>query len=444
MSLANPKTVYGQIKRFKVQVTVAVLLVICCALLAPTTTLLARPMDSPRGAADYVIPKAVDLIDGKGNYKHIGPGSRLLIPAGKRGPLHIRNLRGAPGAPIVIINKGGQVKIVTGEWVALEIDNCQHIRLTGTGTPGIEYGFDLSGFTNSGVFAREGTEYIEIDHLKIHHSSGAHGTGIRMGSTVDTVGKNWILNDAYIHHNYLHDLGQEAMYIGKGTWQDGTPLHGLEIAYNRAERCGWDAYQVRHATKGCHVHHNYAKDIGQKVGGTTQGGAGLIIGENSGGWWHDNVVINADRGIQLLGHQDGVEVSYNLLVHCGYTRGEGGIAWFTKNSARIHHNTIVDSDDYGITASKAKQGYIQDNIVVQTRGTHIRSRQVSAHHNVTASRVGDLRFVAPGHTDYRLQSDSPARRAASDGGDAGAFPNERSRTVWLPFVAYRSRMSGGR
>jgi hypothetical protein len=443
MSLANPKTVYGHIKRFKAQVVIVVLLVVCCALPAPTTTLLARPMDSPRGAAEYVIPKSVDVIDGKGNYKHVKPGSRLLIPAGTRGPLRILNLRGAPGAPIVIANKGGQVKIRTGEWLALDIYNCQHVRLTGTGTPGIEYGFDISGFTNSGVYAREGTEYIEIDHLEIHHS-GDKGAGIRMNSFVATLGKNWVLNDAYIHHNYLHDIGLEAMYIGKASWQGGTPIHGLEIAYNRAERIGWDAYQVRYATKGCHVHHNYAKDVGQNTGGTTQGGAGLIIGENTGGWWHDNVVINADRGIQLLEHQGDVEVSYNLLIHCGYTRGEGGIIWFTKNEASIHHNTIVDSNDYGIHVSKATRGEVRDNIVAQTRGTDIRSLQVPTRYNLTAGTVADVRFVAPEREDYRLRGNSPGRRAASDGGDVGAFPNERARTVWLPMVAHRASLSEGR
>jgi hypothetical protein len=440
MSLANPKIVHRRIKRFKAQVTVVVLLVVCCALPAPTTTLLARPMDSPRGAAEYVIPKNVKVIDGKGNYRHVKPGSRLLIPAGTRGPLHIRNLRGAPGAPIVITNKGGQVKIKTGDWLALSIDNSKYVRLTGTGTPGIQYGFDISGFSNSGVYARKGTEYVEIDHLEIHHS-GDKGTGIRLNSFVSELGKNWILDDAYIHHNYLHDIGLEAMYIGKASWQGGTPLHGLEIAYNRAERCGWDAYQVRHATKGCHVHHNYAKDIGQKAGGTTQGGAGLIIGENTGGWWHDNVVINADRGIQLLEHQKDVEVSFNLLIHCGYTRGEGGIIWFTKNSARIHHNTIVDSKDYGIHVSKATRGYIQDNIVAQSGGTHIRANQVPTRHNLTANGVRDVRFVAPDATDYRLRGNSPARGAATDGGDVGAFPNERPQTVWLPLVAHRARLS---
>ena len=444
MSLANPKTVYGHIKRSKTQVAVVVLLMACCVLPAPSTILLARPMDSPRGAAEYVIPKTVKVIDGKGNYKHVKPGSRLLIQAGTRGPLHIRNLRGGPGAPIVITNTGGQVKIRTNDWLALGIENSQYIRLTGTGTPGIEYGFDISGFTNSGIFARDGTEYFELDHLEIHHSSGSNGTGIRAHSTVDTVKKGWVQHGTYIHHNYLHDLGLEAMYIGKGTWQGGTPLHGVEIAYNRAERCRWDGYQVRQATKRCHVHHNYAKDIGQYVGGTMQGGAGLIIGENTGGWWHDNVVINADRGIQLLQHLGDVEVSYNLLIHCGYTRGEGGIIWFTKNRARIHHNTIVESNDYGIHVSKATQGEIRDNIIAQTRGADLRSGQVPARNNLTAERVRGVRFLAPEDRDYRLRGNSPARGVASDGGDVGAFPNKRPQTVWLPIVAHRARLPEGR
>jgi hypothetical protein len=358
----------------------------------------------------------------------LGPGDRLEVPAGRRGPLHFRHLRGTSNAPIVITNQGGRVRIASNEWCTIEFDDCQHVHLTGTGHAGTEYGFDLSGFTNSGVNARRGSEYIEIDHLRIHDSTGEQkGTGIRWSSELDEMGKDWVQHGTEIHHCHFYDLSGEAMYIGKYDDQGGTPLHGVEIAYNRAERCANDAFQVRNARRDCNVHHNYARDIGAAVAGTVQGGAGLIAGENSCGRWHDNVVINADRGIQLLGHGAGIELSHNLLVHCGYVRDQGGIVVFTKNPFVAHHNTIVDSAMDGIHVTRDGRGEVYDNLIVVSGSKHIRAgTDLVADHNVLLDRMEQARFSDVAAGDYCPQRNSPAAGAGRDGGDVGAYPCQGS------------------
>ena len=373
---------------------------------------------------DHIIPRETALIDGAASHRNVQPGDRLLVPAGERGPLRFCHLRGAPGAPITIVNRGGQVKIGADHWCLIELEDCQHIRLTGTGQPGLEHGFTLSGFTNCGVFARKGSEYIELDHLEIHHSTGSNkGTGIRASSTEEDMGEGWIQHETHIHHCSIHDISGEATYVGKYDAQGGTPLHGVEIAYNRAERCATDAVQIRNAREGCHVHHNYAEDIGADVGGSMQGGAGLIARPRTGGRWHDNVVVNADRGIQLLEHQAGIEIYQNLLVHCGYVRQQGGMRVFTTEPFVAHHNTIVQSAQEGIRVTGEGRGEVYDNLIVASGGDQLRAGDaVTRDHNILLDTLRAARFADLAAGDYRPGPGSPALGAARDGGTVGAYP----------------------
>ena len=122
----------------------------------------------------------------------------------------------------------------------------------------------------------------------------------------------------------------------------------------------------------------------------------------------------------LSDHLAGVEVFRNLLEECGAGGQAGGIHWATANEVVIHHNTIVDSSEYGVLAA-ASAGSIRDNIVAESGRVHIEGA-VPAQSNVIRDTLDDVRFVDPDAGNYFLQRDSPARGAASDGTDAGAFP----------------------
>ena len=441
MSLWNPKAVWRH-SALCVLLTAVALLVIAFFVPASAPPPLANADASANSATEHAIPGSTTVIDGAGNYSHVRPGDRLLIRAGTRGPLKIRNLKGQPGARITIVNHGGPVRIQGGT-VGITIENSQHIYLTGTGDAAVPYGFDVSGFTNSGVTVRKQTEYIEIDNFEVHHS-GSHAAGFRIGSLLADVPSGWVQHDTYIHDCYIHDVTTEAFYAGHGADQKnpGAPLHNLEIARCRIERCGWDGIQVRNVPQGAQIHDNHIQDVGMQVGGTSQGGAGLIIGRDAGGQWYNNVIVNADRGIQLLHHQANVEIYNNLLVHCGYVRDQGGIIWFTSNPAIIHHNTIVDSNSFGIRANNSTtKGEIRDNIIAKSKGTHI-DANVPKVHNLKVDNVEQAKFVDPASRNYHLQSDSPARGAGSNGTDVGAFPYRELFRVFYPLVEHEGPWPG--
>jgi hypothetical protein len=364
----------------------------------------------------YTIPNDVDIVNGAGNFSHVQGGDCLLIPAGSRGPLAFMHLVGTPKNPIVIINQGGKTTIDANgdDWVALNLYNCEHVRLTGTGDPDTELGLELRGFTNAGLIVWQTSQYIEIDHIEIHapDPQGPEAAGIRARTRTENAPEGWVQHDLHIHHCYIHDLPREAMYIGNAPWQRGTPLHGLEIHDNLVENIGWDGIQVRNATEGVQVYHNVLKHIGLALGETTQAGAALDIGVLSTGNWHANRIYDAHRGIHLLDAGE-VEVYNNLIVNAGHpNQRQGAICWFSA-AARVYNNTIVNSYDYGIRASSTvKVGEIWNNIVAGSGGEPIKCPSLQPRNNLVVD-TPDAGFLDPQADNFHLQPDSPAVSVAT-------------------------------
>jgi hypothetical protein len=357
----------------------------------------------------YTIPNDVDIVNGAGNFSHVQGGDCLLIPAGSRGSLAFMHLVGTPDNPIVIINQGGKTTIDANgdDWVALNLYNCEHVRLTGTGDPDTEFGFELRGFTNAGLIVWQTSQYIEIDHIEIHGAQGDGAAGIRARTKAENAPAGWVQHDLHIHHCYVHDMPCEAMYIGSAFSQGGTQIHGLEIDNNVCENIGWDAIQVRNARNDVEVHHNRLRRIGLSLGETTQGGAGLVIGEDTVGRWHANRIDDAHRGILLLDAGE-VEVYNNLIVNAGHpNQRQGGICWFSA-AARIYNNTIVNSHDYGIrVSSTVTVGEIWNNIVAGSGGEPIQCPSLQSRNNLVVDTL-DAGFLDPQAHNFHLQPDSPA------------------------------------
>jgi hypothetical protein len=341
----------------------------------------------------------------------------VRLAEGERGFLRLNSLWGTAERPIVVLAEN--VHVIANYWVGVFLDNCRHVRLTGIS----DNGFLITDFTNCGIFARKGTEYVEIDHVEITGAGDASATGIRALSKRSDVPAAFVQRDTYIHHCYIHDLPTSAMYVGAADSQNGTPLEGVELAYNEVRNCGMDAYQVRNAV-GVEVHDNYAEDIGWRCQENEgQQGAGLCIEGGGSGRWHHNVIINANTGCTMHRHRDGTEIDHNLFVHCGYIKGDGGIRQWTGERTLIHHNTIVDCNVYGIrTKESGTEGEIRDNFVVDSGAQIDAGIGMDTHHNALAATIEAAHI----DSEYRLLPASPAIGAASDGGDCGAFPFDGS------------------
>jgi parallel beta-helix repeat protein len=379
---------------------------------------------TPVFATDYIVPSTMSHVVSS-TFQGIGPGDRILISAGNRGPLTIRGLRGEPGNPIVIVNSGGRVNI-DATWTGVSLSNCKHIKLTGNGIEGITYGFLISDGYNLGVRAGDKTDEIEIEYVEI--------TKVKIGISAQTVrdingdpvGREWTQYNTTIHHCYIHDVEGEGMYIGGSYYKEGTTplLKGVYIYNNILKNVGFDGIQISSATKNVEVHHNTITDVGMSKEGNPPRGAngqdGIFIGEGTVGSYYNNRIVNSGQdGIVATGLGQ-YDFYNNIIINTGLGQfGGKGIAMFTGKNFTIRNNTIIKAKKYGICIM-GTSGTIFDNIISDSGIAAITATSLPAeniHNNETGS-VAKQQFSNAATGDYTLTESSPARDTGSPSGYA--------------------------
>lgn len=342
-----------------------------------------NPIQAAAVSCDHTIGPEVSSADGTGDYSAVQPGDTVCITAGTRNDLKLQNFTGTKEKPIIFINYGGKVSIDAAQnWVGLQFINSEHIRLTGTGDPGIKYGFEIFGATNTGIHARLMTRHFEFDHLEIHHSN----VGIRTNTKTTEAPAGWIHYNIIIHDCYIHDQTSEAMYIGKKRRDDGTDLHGVKIYNNHLERIDWDGIQVRNGRNDVAVFNNYMHSIGGdpfEAPGDIQAGAGLNIQGGTVGQWYNNLIVKARNGVQIQ----------------------------ASDNVHLFNNTIVNSEKKGVlvvAGTESPNSQIYNNIIALSGEEHLKTRDAQIFNNLTFDTVALAKFVDPTADDYRLLADSPA------------------------------------
>jgi len=265
------------------------------------------------------------------NLAHLKGGDTLNIAGGAYNVIDLGTFHGNATNKVVIRNKGGQVtcKII-------RLSNApEYFKLLGNGQPGVTYGFKIDGTNTTGsCLTAFGTDF-EIGYIEGFNSKS--GFLIKKNPNADdplSQFPNYEMNDVYLHHNYLHDITGEAMYIGH-TGADGgqggnmllpVRMRNVEIAYNTIDNTGWDGIQLANATTGNKIHHNKVTDFGTANRYGQQ--AGILLGGNSQADIYDNTIKNGTgNGIQNFGF--GLNKIYdNYLEYVGRNgtdRGYEGI-----------------------------------------------------------------------------------------------------------------------
>src|SRR5665648_1261704 len=116
-------------------------------------------------AVDKLYLDGTDLV-----YKDIKPGDTLLFAAGNRDYLLIKNFKGLPGKPIVMMNTGGEVIIDTDHYYGISIQNCRYFKFTGTGDPTQTYGIQVKRVANGGgIGIGDLSSDFELDHVSVEN-----------------------------------------------------------------------------------------------------------------------------------------------------------------------------------------------------------------------------------------------------------------------------------
>ena len=318
-------------------------------------------------------------------------GDTLCLMAGTRGPLYLKNIIGTAEKPIVIINKGGQSIIDSDLTYGLKFAESKNIVISGAGDQNIKYGILIrevsngSGLNIGGLSTDFEVENIEISNAKI--------VGIIAKTdpncVYDADRPNFTMYNIKIHDNYIHDIGNEGMYIGSSFYLgqyisscDKTFLphiiNGVEIYNNRVEYTGWDGIQVGSALYGCTIHDNQIYKDSQAE--ATYQMSGIIINTGSSCNVYNNTIIDG-KGTGILNQGTGGQYFYNnLIINAGRDydfedqtlKQQFGI--FSKytyiqppdSSFHFYNNTIINpkSDGIRFMNSHSENNRFINNIII--------------------------------------------------------------------------------
>jgi len=332
-------------------------------------------------------------IDTNQNYINGVPhqaGDTFCISPGTRSHLYLSDLSGTEDEPIIFINNDGMVNIESEIGYGISISNCQHIKILGSGS-NHEYGIHISEVSSgSGIKADNMTSDIEIANIEI---SNTKYTGItaksdpncQFNSTLDS----FTMFNTHIHHNYIHDVGTEGMYIGHsfftGVYLDDCDttvqphiLDGVDIHHNIIERSGWDGIQLGCALYHSKIHHNriYEDSQAERVYQMS----GIMVNPGSACDVYNNIIVNGKgTGIALQGI-GGQKIYNNLIVNPGRGYQEenqtsaqkfGIFCKYTINigndsSFLIANNTIINpkSDGIRFQNNHSSNNRFYNNIIV--------------------------------------------------------------------------------
>lgn len=410
-------------------------------------------------SCDYVINKA-----GMYRLSAVQPGQTICVQAGHYEWLRFFDLLGAPGNPIRVINTGGQVTIGGSAYYAgLQFFTCRYFVLTGTGDPQYPYGIKLTetGPNATAVNIGGKSSDCEVTGVEVAQA-GFAGIMVKTDPTCDssTWRSAFTMTNVAIHHNYIHDVGGEGLYLGSSFWNGRTitcngvnrtvyphPIVGLSVHHNLIERSGAEGLQYACAPDA-QVHHNTIRQAGQSPFAAYQNN-GIQIGSGGGGSCYANTIRQvAGSGLIIIGHL-GNNLIYNNVIS---DVGENGIfcddreGSLTNTYTAFVNNTLVRCGHDGIKLYNQNNVITVDNNVIVGIGPNRRyvslgqGAAVTPRTNFTSNDVSQAFFVDPAGSNFRLSAGSPlidaGRSVSSWGIDRDAADQFRPQNGLYDIGAY--------
>ncbi len=245
-----------------------------------------------------------------------------------------------------------------------------------------------------------GVQNFEIAYNHIHDS---HKEGIDVKENS---------GNGKVHHNLVENIARQCYYVDAGFGG----LHDIEIYSNIGRGCGFMGFALSSENP------DLAKNIS----------------------FHHNLLYNnAGNGIYISrfganGPRENVKIYKNTIVHSGHGIDGGwiggGLNIYSANikNVAIHDNIISDSADFQIAYAKDQYGGGEADLLaknIKIENNLINGPQNGAHkwdsdmvpYDGINTIVGDPQFVNPAAGDFHLKDGSPAKGAATDGGNIGAF-----------------------
>ena len=356
----------------------------------------------------YSIPSNIFYLDASSSaYNMIQGGDTLYFEAGNRDYLCLLNFKGNASSPIVMINHGGDVIIDTDHYYGIAVKNCQFIKLTGTGYPGMMYGFKVKRVANgAGMSFCELSSDFEAEHISIENTLiGGLYAKTDPDGTPATDRAHFTQYNTIIHDNFISHSGDEGMYIGSTKFAGQTVnvngvdslcypsiLDGVKVYNNIVEYAGWDGIQVSSASKNCQIYNNTIRFDSQQGLDTQM--SGIILGGGTKADCFNNYIADGKGvGIEIHG-LGGCRVFNNIIVNPGLTYFPGDVSW-PKHGMYISDNSVQQDSSF----------YIFNNTIINPKSDGIRFASAKSKNNLISSNViinpGSFTYYETGNTSWR-------------------------------------------
>jgi hypothetical protein len=393
----------------------------------------------------FTIPAGSGYVNFDGAAKGVKPGDVICVNAGSVKTIQFSNIRGAAGNPVIIKNCGGQVQIGgTSAQNGFLFFSSRYVRLTGTGTAGVNYGFKITATASGsqGIAYAGLSSDVEIDHMEIGNT-GYSAMMIKTDPSSNCADQsatrpNFTLYNVSIHDNYIHHTGGEGIYLGDSFYLGTTvfcgateychEVRGVRIFNNRFEHTGREAIQVGAGVADIEINNNSIYNYGSK--NVPQQNGGVQLGLGTAARFYNNLIKNG-TGPALAIQGIGNEFIYNnVFVNPGK---DGAITINTRptplstdiinrgyaGGVYLINNTFVSATTGVVQefVNAAPGNVMYNNLVVASPATWDKTyfyTDWKKGNNVAVPVLANAKFVNAAADDYRLAAGSPAINAGRD------------------------------
>lgn len=336
-------------------------------------------------------------------------GDTIFISSARTKPLRFQFTNGNATKPLVVINKGGQVKIDSPNsytWGAITFENCRYIKISGSGHPNFKYGFLLAA-NECGLAFSELSSDCEAEFIKISHN-GFFGIIAKKNYGANPPVPYPVFENLIIHDCFIENVS-EGMYLGE-TVSPGMEFKHVKIYNNIVRNTLRESIQIANMVEDVEIYNNTLLNAG--LDNITYQTSILQIGDNSVANVYNNILIQApSTGIAVYGKG-------NCSFTNNYLASNMGIfvdnRLFTTLTAPIN---IKQNYFRAITGNQNIKNYneinyvtAQDN-VYNTAITFFLNQSGNVNNftvvNNTLTSVSALEFTDPSTNDYSLTSANP-------------------------------------